>query len=165
MPLEQIERDRFAGPSIAVTAPRQNQVIRANRVTVQGRATDLVGVTSVSVAGRGVSVGPSGGFQTSVHLRLGKNQIPISSTNVAGVVTTATLTVTYQLRPCVVPRLRGKLLPAAKRVIRQKLCKVGKVTRVRSAKIGAGRVISSMPKAGRHRAHGAKVSLVVSRGR
>ncbi len=165
MPLEQTERDRFAGPTIAVTAPRQNQVLRANRVTVQGRATDLVGVTSVSVAGHGVPVGPSGGFQTSVRLKLGKNQIPITATNVAGVLSTATLTVSYQLRPCIVPRLHGKPLAAAKSAIRRNSCQVGKITRVHSGKIAAGHVVSSAPKAGRHRAHGAKVSLVVSRGR
>jgi Glucodextranase, domain B len=165
MPLVQIERDRFAGPTIAVTAPRQNQVLRANRVTVHGRASDLIGITSVSVAGHGVSVGQSGGFQASVRLRLGKNQIPIMATNVAGVLSTATLTVTYRLRQCVVPRLRGKLLPAAKRAIRHNLCAIGKVTRVRSRTIAAGHVISSTPEAGRRRAHGAKVSVVVSRGR
>jgi hypothetical protein len=164
-PLEQIERDRFAGPTITVVAPRQNQVMRAKRVTVHGRAADLIGVTSVTVGGHGVPVGPSGAFQTSVTLKLGRNHIPLTATNVAGIVSAATLTVTYQLRPCVVPHLRGRPLASARRAIRHSRCAVGKVRRVRSRTVSAGQVISSTPKAGRHRAHGAKVSLVVSRGR
>ncbi|MDQ6604984.1 MAG: hypothetical protein M3Z06_00380 [Actinomycetota bacterium] len=164
-PLEQIERDRYGGPTITVAAPRQNQVLRAKRLTVHGRASDLIGVTSVSVGGHGVPVGPSGGFQSSVALRLGPNHIPIRATNVAGIATTTTLTVAYRLRPCVVPRLRAKPLASAKHAIRHNRCALGQVRRMRSRTVGAGRVISSTPKAGRHRAYGAMVSLVVSRGR
>ncbi len=164
-PLERIERDRFHGPTITVTAPRQNQTLRAGRVTVRGVALDLIGVTSVTVGGHGVPVGPTGGFQRPVGLRRGQNQIVITATNVAGVASIATLNVTYRLRPCVVPRLRGKALASARRAIRRNLCAVGRLRRVRSSSVHAGHVISSAPKAGRHRARGAKVSLVVSRGR
>ncbi|MDQ6606663.1 MAG: hypothetical protein M3Z06_08975 [Actinomycetota bacterium] len=164
-PLERIERDRFAGPTITVVVPRQNQVLSSKRITVHGQAADLIGVTAVSVGGHGVPVGPSGGFQKTIGLRPGSNRIPINATNVAGIVSTVTLTVTYRPLPCVVPRVRGRRLAGAKRAIRHNHCAIGKVTRARSRSGGAGHVISNTPKAGRHRGHGAKVSLVVSRGR
>jgi beta-lactam-binding protein with PASTA domain len=66
---------------------------------------------------------------------------------------------------CVVPRVRGKLLAAARRAITRAHCSTGKVTRAYSPRVGKGRVISQKPPAGRKLRKGAKVSLVVSRGR
>jgi len=66
---------------------------------------------------------------------------------------------------CVVPRLRGKTLAAAKDTLRQAHCGAGKVKTARSTTVAAGRVISQSPAAGRRRATGTKVNLTVSRGR
>jgi Tol biopolymer transport system component len=68
-------------------------------------------------------------------------------------------------RRCVVPKLAGKTLAAARTALRRANCKTGKVTRVKSQKVRRGRVISSRPKAGTTRPDGAAVALVVSRGR
>jgi Invasin, domain 3/PASTA domain/Bacterial Ig-like domain (group 1) len=66
---------------------------------------------------------------------------------------------------CVVPRLRGKTLTAAKEALRGAHCGVGMVKSIRSAKVAAGRVLAQSPAAGRMLAAGSKVKLTVSRGR
>jgi uncharacterized delta-60 repeat protein len=66
---------------------------------------------------------------------------------------------------CVVPKVKGKKLRAAKRAIRHAHCSVGKVTRVFSARVKKGRVISSKPKPGAKRPPGSKVKLKVSKGK
>lgn len=67
-------------------------------------------------------------------------------------------------RLCVVPNLKGKRLVVARRTLRARDCRVGRVTRVFSKKV-RGRVISQKPKAGKVRPRGTKVKLVVSKGR
>jgi Tol biopolymer transport system component len=79
-------------------------------------------------------------------------------------VTTTPPTVPPVLRRCVVPKLAGRTLAAARTALRKANCKTGKVTRVKSKRIKNGRVISSKPKAGTTRPNGAAVALVVSRG-
>jgi hypothetical protein len=64
---------------------------------------------------------------------------------------------------CIVPKLKGKKLSAAKTAIRKAHCSVGKVTKVKSVNKNKGRVISQSPKAGKHVKKGAKVSLRVGK--
>jgi uncharacterized delta-60 repeat protein len=66
---------------------------------------------------------------------------------------------------CVVPKLKGKTLKAAKRAIRRAHCSLGKVTRAYSAKVKRGRVLAQKPKPGRKLAAGAKVRLTLSKGK
>jgi uncharacterized delta-60 repeat protein len=66
---------------------------------------------------------------------------------------------------CIVPKLKGKTVKAAKKAIKRAHCSVGKVTKAFSAKVKKGRVISQKPKAGKKLAPGAKVKLKVSKGR
>jgi PKD domain/PASTA domain len=67
--------------------------------------------------------------------------------------------------PCVVPRLAGKTVSAAKRALSHAHCTLGQVSRAHSGKVASGRVISSTPGAGTHLRTGAPVALTVSRGR
>jgi hypothetical protein len=67
--------------------------------------------------------------------------------------------------PCLVPRLKGKTLTAARRSIKAGHCAVGKVRRAASRKVESGRVISQTPKPGLLLKHGARLALVVSSGR
>jgi hypothetical protein len=64
---------------------------------------------------------------------------------------------------CNVPRLVGKTLTRARRMIRAARCSVGRIRRVRSQR-ARGRVVSQKPRAGRVLAATAKVNLGVSRG-
>jgi serine/threonine-protein kinase len=65
----------------------------------------------------------------------------------------------------VVPNVVGKTVNAAKRALAAAHCKTGTIKKVASKKVNAGKVISESPKAGKHLANGARVSLLVSRGR
>jgi PASTA domain-containing protein/List-Bact-rpt repeat protein len=78
-----------------------------------------------------------------------------------------TVAATFSLlaKQCVVPRLKGKTLRAAKRAIRIRSCTVGKVKHAASRKMRKGRVISQKPRAGRRLKHAAKINLVLSTGR
>jgi uncharacterized delta-60 repeat protein len=66
---------------------------------------------------------------------------------------------------CVVPKLKGKTLRAAKRALKKAHCSPGKVTRAFSAKVRKGRVISQKPKPGKKLAAGSKVKLKLSKGK
>jgi hypothetical protein len=68
-------------------------------------------------------------------------------------------------KPCVVPKLKGKTLKAVKRQLKSHSCRLGKVKHAASRTVKKGGVISQKPKAGKRLKHGAKVNLVVSRGR
>ena len=64
---------------------------------------------------------------------------------------------------CVVPRLTGRLLASARRLLRKANCGVGRVTRRHSRRSRRGRVLSQRPAAGTRLADGAPVALVVGR--
>jgi beta-lactam-binding protein with PASTA domain len=66
---------------------------------------------------------------------------------------------------CVVPNVKGKPLATAKARVAAGHCRTGTVTRAKSRTVAKGKVISQRPKAGTKLASGAKISLVVSRGR
>jgi len=78
---------------------------------------------------------------------------------------TATFTLKPRPKACVVPKVKGKRLSAAKRAIKAHNCSVGKIKHSFSSKVKKGRVISQKPKPGKRLKHGAKVNLVVSKGR
>jgi hypothetical protein len=64
---------------------------------------------------------------------------------------------------CIVPRLRGKTLRAARIALVRARCGLGRVRRVRSRRSLRGRVISQSLRAGTRRPRGAKVNLVLGR--
>ena len=66
---------------------------------------------------------------------------------------------------CVVPNVRGKSLSRAKGQIRRAGCVTGSIRRAFSGSVRRGRVISQTPRAGARLRRGAKVNLVLSKGR
>lgn len=66
--------------------------------------------------------------------------------------------------PCVVPKVKGKQLTAAKRAITAGHCQTGSVKKIKSRK-AKGIVLQQTPAAGKQLKNGGKVNLVVSRGR
>jgi len=88
--------------------------------------------------------------------------VNVDGSNVRAITAPTTTTLAPK---CIVPKLVGKTLAAAKAALKKANCTVGKVTRARSRKVKAGRVISSKPKAGVSKPAGTAVTLVVSRGR
>jgi uncharacterized repeat protein (TIGR02543 family) len=76
---------------------------------------------------------------------------------------TRLVTATFQ-RFCVVPRVKGLTLRAARERIRRAHCRAGTIKRSYSS-IDKGHVVSQRPGANRRIRSGAKVNLVVSKGR
>ena len=66
---------------------------------------------------------------------------------------------------CVVPSLKGKTLVAAEKAITKAHCALGKVKKVKSSHVKKGRIVSQGAGAGKSLPSGAKVSLVVSKGK
>jgi beta-lactam-binding protein with PASTA domain len=64
---------------------------------------------------------------------------------------------------CVVPKVVGKRLAAAKTKIRKAHCSVGKITHKHVAASKRGKVISESPKPGRRLKNHAKVNLTVGK--
>ncbi|HET7856759.1 MAG TPA: FG-GAP-like repeat-containing protein [Gaiellaceae bacterium] len=64
---------------------------------------------------------------------------------------------------CVVPRLLGRTVPAARPILTASRCTVGRVTR-RWARARRGRIVAQRPQAGTRLPTGASVALTVSRG-
>jgi PASTA domain-containing protein len=64
---------------------------------------------------------------------------------------------------CVVPRVVGRTLSAARARIRRAHCGIGRIRRVRSARRAWGRVVAQSPRAGSIRARGYRVRLSVGR--
>jgi hypothetical protein len=85
-----------------------------------------------------------------------------SASSPTGVVVRAQRT---QVRRCVVPKLRGKTLRAARVAIRRGSCRMGRVQRRFSSTVKAGRVVAQRPRAGARLAANARVHLVVSKGK
>ena len=68
-------------------------------------------------------------------------------------------------KKCVVPKVKGKKLAAAKTAIKRAHCSVGKVRKAFSARVKKGRVISQKPAPGKRLRAGSKVNLKVSKGK
>jgi uncharacterized repeat protein (TIGR01451 family) len=68
-------------------------------------------------------------------------------------------------RRCIVPLVRGKSLPSARAAISRGHCRVGQIRRMFSSRVKAGRVVSQTPRAGARLAVGARVHLMVSKGK
>lgn len=77
---------------------------------------------------------------------------------------TATFTLQSSAPVCLVSKLKGKTLAAAKSALTEAHCTAGKVTK-QFSKVKKGRVISQRPKPGTNLAAGAKVNLVISKGK
>ena len=67
--------------------------------------------------------------------------------------------------PCIVPAVAGSTLAAAKAAIRRGHCRTGEVTPAYSRTVRKGRVLAQRPAPGKRLVNGARVNLVVSRGR
>jgi hypothetical protein len=94
------------------------------------------------------------GLRTGV-LRLGGREVQLSGFSSPAVAAASE-------PPCVVPRLRGKTIAAARRILARANCTLGAVTR-RTGRGKAGRIRSTRPPAGTIRRPDAAVRVVVTR--
>jgi hypothetical protein len=64
---------------------------------------------------------------------------------------------------CKVPKLRGRTLRTAKRLLLRGHCRLGKVTRKATTRVRSRRVIKSKPRAGSVRTRGARIAIVLAK--
>jgi hypothetical protein len=180
-----------AAPSVAIESPADDSTIDAATAHVTGTASSADGQTSVTVNGVAATLTPDGHWATDVPLNEGTNSLLAVASNALGVTTTAirsvtrpavapapaaatteppagttpTALVTAKPVHCVVPKLRGKTLPKAKRLLKRAHCGLGKVVRKASTKVKPGRVVATRFRAGtRHRA-GTRIRVTVAKAR
>jgi hypothetical protein len=163
-PLVQLEIDRFYSPTVAVATPAQGATVRTASVLVSGQASDPGGISAVSVDGQSVTAGPAGTFTTTVPLHLGANTIQITATNLAGVTGSAERVVVYTPVPCLVPKLTGRTLARARKMLSGGGCIPGRVVKVHSRRVKRGKVVSTTPRAGTRRSHGTRIRITLSAG-
>jgi len=92
-------------------------------------------------------------------------RVAVTASNTAGsttAVSAPTLPVPYQ---CIVPNLKRKTLPAARRRLTASHCRLGSIRRRYSSRVARRRIISQRPPRGTELADRGKVSVVISRGR
>ena len=166
--------------------PKVHVSLKPTSIAADGKSTatatvTLTGVHGETVSGQDVSittVGPAAAGRVTDGAR-GTYTATITATHTAGTITVtgtdlsvkpsaaahASLKTKAAPKKCVVPKLRGDSLKAAKRALRRAHCTLGKVTKKASRKVAKGHVISSRPHTGARRKRGARIAIVLSRGK
>jgi subtilisin family serine protease len=85
--------------------------------------------------------------------------------NWSGPVRLGPFVITARPPVCTVPRLRGLTMIGAKRALVKKGCRLGRISRTYSRRVRRGRIVAQRPRPGLRLRRGAKVAVVLSRGR
>jgi len=148
-------------PVITSVAPDFGPVAGGTTVTITG--TDLASTSAVKFG-----TVPATSFKAESETKI--TAVAPPSAKVVGVDVTATTIAgtsatgkddRFFYEGCVVPKLKGKKLKDAKRMLGRADCKVGKVTRIVSKPKKAGKVLKQGTKPGKVLASGSKVKLTV----
>jgi hypothetical protein len=146
-------------PGISALTPAAGPINSPNSVVISGH--DLAGASAVrfgSAPAAGFTINSDTQITASAPPSAAISSVPVSVTTVAG---TATSPQDFSYQGCRVPKLKGKKLKAAKKQIRAAGCKVGKLTRRRSATAKTGRVAKQTPKQGTVAKPGTAVKLAI----
>jgi IPT/TIG domain/PASTA domain len=148
-----------AVPVVSAVSPASGPLKGGTEVTITG--SNFAEVTGVSFG-----VFPAMSFRVDTESQItvitppGEKpaSVPIVITTAAGRATAPTM---FSYRGCLVPKLRGKTLKAARKLLRKSGCRLGKVTRHYGETAKRSRVVRQLPKPGKVLAAGAKVNLTV----
>lgn len=150
-------------PVITSVAPDFGPVAGGTTVTITG--TDLASTSAVKFG-----TVPATSFKAESETKI--TAVAPPSAKVVGVDVTATTIAgtsatgkddRFFYEGCVVPKLKGKKLKDAKRMLGRADCKVGKVTRLEGKPSRAGKVLKQGTKPGKVLASGSKVKLTVGK--
>jgi PASTA domain len=132
---------------------------------------DVVYARTSSMSNRSIAPGAtsSTNFTLPTHIVNGASSLRVVANGIASAPVAVTISGgTNPPTPkvdCIVPKLTGKKLSAARKSLTRAHCGIGKVTKKLSPTVKTGEVISQKPSPGKHLKEGAKVRLVVSKGR
>lgn len=144
-------------PAMAYLAPVRGPLKGGTEVTLSG--TDFTGATAVSFG----SV-PAASFVVESDEQItavsppstAPGSVPVSVTTLAGVATAQ-----FRYLACIVPKLKTRSLKAAKALLRNARCHIGRVTKLEDAKARTAEVSSQKPKAGTVLTPGSRVRVTL----
>jgi hypothetical protein len=150
-------------PTIASLNPASGDAAGGSAVAIAGaNFAEVKSVTFGGVAAKSFKVDSEA--QISAIAPPGSpGQVPLTITTLAGSATSIFSYASETPPPqCLVPKLKGKKLKAAKKGLKKAGCGLGKVKLVHGARSATGRVAQQRPKPGTVRPAGAKVNVTVS---
>ncbi len=148
-------------PTLTTISPASGSIKGGSSVLVAG--TDFANVSGVSFGGvpaTSVAVTNEGLLTAVAPATKKAGAVDITVTTVAGT-TPIALGDKFTYKACVVPKLNGKKLKAAKKKLKKASCKLGKVTRHKGVTSKTGKVVKQSPKAGKQLAPGSKVKVTL----
>lgn len=162
---EEIELSAEVQPTPAITSitPDFGPVAGGTTVTITG--TDLASASAVKFG-----TVPATSFKAESETKITAvappsatvGPVDVTATTIAGTSTT-TKDDRFFYEGCVVPKLKGKKLKSARRMLGRADCKVGKVTPRKAKPSKAGKVLRQGTKPGKVLASGSKVNLTVGK--
>lgn len=168
-------RPTLSSPTHRAGVPSANRTIELNWASASDSISGLDGFSFAWGRGQLVAVDQTKDVEESVfrttspRLDTGAWWFGIRARDNAGnwtdTVVLGPFVVTGVAPVCTVPRLRGLTLVGAKRLLVKRGCAIGTVSRAFSRRVGRGRVIAQKRLPGLRLARGAKVGVVLSRGR
>jgi hypothetical protein len=152
-------------PTITAIAPNFGPVAGGTTVTITG--TDLASASAVKFG-----TVPATSFKAESETKITAvappsatvGAVDVTATTIAGTSVTAGDD-RFFYEGCVVPKLKGKKLRNARRVLGRAGCKVGKVTRRKAKPSKAGKVLKQSVKPGKVLASGSNVDLTIGEKR
>lgn len=147
-------------PTLASITPAAGPISGGTTVTITG--TDFFQVTGVKFGGVRAKTFTQGfnGVMTAVAPPHRAGSADVTVTTVAGT-TSLGAADKFTYEACVVPKLNGKKLKAAKTNLKKADCKLGKVTHRKGVTSKTGKVVKQSPKPGRQLAPGSKVKVTL----
>lgn len=146
-------------PEVTAISPTSGSISGGTAVTITG--TDFNGTSAVKFGTKpatGFSVDNDNQITATAPSGSKPGKVYVTVTTLAGGSPNVGAG-RFNYTACVVPKLAGKHLKAAKKSLKQASCKLGKVKKVAGPASKVGEVIKQSPKAGKALAPGSKVSV------
>ncbi len=143
-------------PTISSISPAKGSFKGGASVAIAG--TDFAGVSAVtfgSTPATSFTVGSEGQVTAVAPPLKAGESVPVNLTTAAGTATSAAL---FKATACVVPKLKGKKLKAARKKLKKAECKLGKVKGDKSAD---AKITKQKPKPGKKLAPGSKIKVTL----
>jgi hypothetical protein len=144
-------------PSIGAIAPADGSFQGGASVVITGsNFAEVKGVSFGATPASSFVVNSESQVTAIAPASASLTSVPITVTTISG---SASSPSTFAYQGCVVPKLAGKKLKAAKKALKKADCKVGKVKKLGKATVKTGKVKKQNPKPRKVLAPGSKVSI------
>jgi PASTA domain/IPT/TIG domain len=148
-------------PTLTALSPASGSIKGGTAVTVAGTGfANVSGVSFGGVPAKSFTVANEGQLTAVAPASKKLSTVDVTVTTIAGT-TPLTAADKFTYKACVVPKLKGKKLKAAKKKLRKAGCKPGKVKRLKGVTAKAGKVVKQSPKPGKKLAPGTKVKVTL----